>query len=40
MVTETISSAANPLVKRIRLLADRRHRRREGAFLVEGIHTD
>lgn len=36
-MTETISSAANPLVKRIRLLADRRHRRREGAFLVEGI---
>jgi RNA methyltransferase, TrmH family len=37
VVTETISSAANPLVKRMRLLADRRHRRREGAFLVEGI---
>jgi TrmH family RNA methyltransferase len=36
-MTETISSAANPLVKRIRLLADRRHRRREGAFVVEGI---
>ncbi len=36
-MTETISSAANPLVKRMRLLADRRHRRREGAFLVEGI---
>ncbi|HEY3734734.1 MAG TPA: RNA methyltransferase [Streptosporangiaceae bacterium] len=37
-MTETIiSSAANPLVKRIRLLADRKHRRREGAFVVEGI---
>jgi RNA methyltransferase, TrmH family len=34
---ETISSAANPLVKRVRLLADRKHRRREGAFVVEGI---
>jgi TrmH family RNA methyltransferase len=32
-----ISSAANPLVKRMRLLADRKHRRREGAFVVEGI---
>jgi RNA methyltransferase, TrmH family len=32
-----ISSAANPLIKRIRLLAERRHRRREGAFVVEGI---
>jgi TrmH family RNA methyltransferase len=36
-MTETISSAANPLVKRMRLLADRKHRRREGAFVVEGI---
>jgi len=34
---ELISSAANPLVKRIRALADRKHRRREGAFVVEGI---
>lgn len=32
-----ITSAANPLVKRLRLLADRRHRRREGAFVVEGL---
>jgi TrmH family RNA methyltransferase len=32
-----ISSAANPLSKRMRLLADRRHRVREGAFVVEGI---
>jgi TrmH family RNA methyltransferase len=32
-----ISSAANPLIKRVRLLADRRHRRREGAFVVQGI---
>lgn len=33
---ELITSAANPLVKRVRLLADRRHRRREGAFVVQG----
>ena len=32
-----ISSAANPLIKRVRQLADRRHRRREGAFVVQGI---
>jgi TrmH family RNA methyltransferase len=32
-----ISSAANPLVKRMRLLGDRKHRRREGAFVVEGV---
>jgi RNA methyltransferase, TrmH family len=32
-----ITSAANPLVKRIRLLADRKHRRRESAFVVQGI---
>lgn len=36
-MTEIISSAANPLVKRVRALGDRRHRRREGAFVVEGI---
>jgi RNA methyltransferase, TrmH family len=36
-MTETITSAANPLVKRIRLLAGRKHRRREGAFVAEGI---
>jgi RNA methyltransferase, TrmH family len=34
---ELITSAANPVVKRVRLLADRRHRRREGAFVVLGI---
>jgi TrmH family RNA methyltransferase len=34
---ELISSAANPLIKRVRLLADRRHRRRERAFVVRGI---
>jgi RNA methyltransferase, TrmH family len=34
---DLISSAANPLVKRVRLLGDRRHRRREGAFVVRGI---
>jgi RNA methyltransferase, TrmH family len=37
MTGELITSGANPLVKRIRLLGDRRHRRREGAFMVEGI---
>jgi TrmH family RNA methyltransferase len=36
-VTELISSAANPVVKRMRLLSERKHRRREGAFVVEGI---
>lgn len=36
-MTKTITSATNPLVKRIRRLADRKHRRREGAFVVEGV---
>jgi len=36
-MTELITSAANPVVKRMRLLGDRKHRRREGAFVVEGI---
>lgn len=36
-MNEIITSAANPLVKRMRLLAERKHRRREGAFVVEGI---
>jgi TrmH family RNA methyltransferase len=36
-MAEVISSAANPLVKRVRALADRRHRRRESAFVVHGI---
>ena len=35
-MTELITSAANPLIKRIRLLGERRHRRREGAFVVQG----
>lgn len=35
-VGELIVSAANPLIKRFRALADRRHRRREGAFVVQG----
>lgn len=34
---ELITSAANPLIKRVRLLGERRHRRREGAFVVRGI---
>lgn len=36
-MAEVISSAANPLVKRVRALADRKHRRRQGAFVVQGI---
>jgi RNA methyltransferase, TrmH family len=36
-MTEMISSAANPLVKRVRALADRKTRRRESAFVVHGI---
>ncbi len=35
-MTELITSAANPLIKRVRLLGDRKHRRREGAFVVMG----
>lgn len=34
---ELITSHANPQVKRLRSLADRKHRRREGSFLVEGL---
>jgi RNA methyltransferase, TrmH family len=36
-MAEVITSAANPVVKRVRLLGDRRHRRRDGAFVVRGI---
>jgi RNA methyltransferase, TrmH family len=36
-MTEVLTSAANPLVKRVRQLADRKHRRRESAFVVQGI---
>jgi TrmH family RNA methyltransferase len=36
-MSEVISSAANPLVKRVRALSDRKHRRRESAFVVHGI---
>jgi RNA methyltransferase, TrmH family len=36
-VSDLISSAANPMAKRVRRLADARHRRREGVFVVEGI---
>lgn len=36
-VADLISSAANPVPKRIRALADRRTRRREQAFVVEGV---
>ncbi len=35
---ELVTSAANPVVKRFRLLAaDRKHRRRQRAFVVEGL---
>lgn len=34
---ELISSATNPIAKRVRQLADRKHRRRQTAFLVEGL---
>ena len=34
---DLISSASNPIAKRLRRLADAKHRRREGAFVVEGI---
>ncbi|HSR84509.1 MAG TPA: RNA methyltransferase [Streptosporangiaceae bacterium] len=36
-MADVISSAANPLVKRVRGLEDRKHRRRESAFVVQGI---
>jgi TrmH family RNA methyltransferase len=36
-VDEVITSFANPPVKRVRQLADRKRRRREGAFVVEGL---
>ncbi|WP_181789179.1 TrmH family RNA methyltransferase [Streptomyces phytophilus] len=36
-MTDIISSAANPLAKRVKLLANRKHRRREGVFVVEGL---
>jgi TrmH family RNA methyltransferase len=36
-MTDVITSAANPLIKRVRLLADRRHRWRQGAFVVRGV---
>jgi RNA methyltransferase, TrmH family len=34
---EVVTSVANPLVKRVRRLADRKYRRRDGAFVVEGL---
>jgi TrmH family RNA methyltransferase len=36
-MVEIISSAANPLAKRVRALATRKERRASGSFLVEGI---
>lgn len=36
-MTDLISSASNPIAKRIRALADRKARKREGVFLVEGM---
>ena len=32
-----VTSAANPVVKRVRLLADRKHRRKQNAYVVEGL---
>lgn len=34
---DVISSATNPIAKRIRALAERKHRKREQVFLVEGM---
>lgn len=34
-----ITSAANPLVKRVRALGQRKHRQQENAFVVEGIRA-
>ena len=36
-MSDLISSASNPVVKRLRRLAEVKHRRREGVFVVEGI---
>lgn len=36
-MTDLISSGSNPAAKRIRSLADRKFRKREGVFLVEGM---
>jgi TrmH family RNA methyltransferase len=36
-MVEIITSAANPLAKRVRALANRKERRASGTFLVEGI---
>ena len=36
-MSQMITSAANPLIKRVRLLAERKYRRQQGAFVVEGI---
>ena len=39
-MSEMITSAANPLIKRVRaLLGQRKHRQAEGAFVVEGIRA-
>lgn len=34
---QVVTSAANPVVKRVRLLGERKHRRRQQAFVVEGL---
>ncbi|HEX2904477.1 MAG TPA: RNA methyltransferase [Jatrophihabitans sp.] len=36
-MSEIVTSAANPTVKRVRALADRKHRRRQQAYVVEGV---
>ncbi|MCW5254642.1 TrmH family RNA methyltransferase [Streptomyces sp. SHP 1-2] len=36
-MADLITSTGNPVVKRMRQLSERKHRRREGAFVVEGV---
>lgn len=36
-MSDLITSAANPLIRRIRALAERKARRREGVYFVEGL---
>ena len=37
MDRRTISGFSNPAVKALRALRDKKHRKREGRFLVEGL---
>lgn len=36
-MTDLISSSSNPIAKRVRVLTERKHRKREQAFVVEGM---